>query len=144
MMVQEANVSWGLWKVIPLSQNVNYWAADKTTRPMTLVRAMAAEKCRGEAEKHCGEVVSIVDHTPPPANFLCNSNTSNRVQQNCLDIPTAAAAAAQTSTPAFSTSAPAPISMVKREMTRAGDIFFNGGALPGKRRSAGKIRAQLS
>ncbi len=143
-MAQDANVSWGLRKVIPLSQNVDYWAADGTTRPMTLARAMAAEKRHGEAEKRCGDVVSIVDHTPPSADFLRNSNTSNRVQQNRLEVPTAAAAAARTSAAVLLTSAPAPISMVKRGMKRAGDVFFNGGALPGRRRSAGKVRAQLS
>jgi hypothetical protein len=52
-MVQDANVSQGLWKVILLSHNVNYWAADRTTRLMTLARAMAAEKHCVEAEKHC-------------------------------------------------------------------------------------------
>ncbi len=143
-MVQDANVSWGLRKVIPFLQNVDYRVADGTTRPMNLARAMPAEKHRGEAEKRCGEVVSIVDHTPPPANFLCNSNTSNCVQRNRLDVPTAAAAAAWTSAAVLPTSAPAPISMVKRVMKQAGDVFFNGGALPGKRRSAGKVRARLS
>jgi hypothetical protein len=144
MMVQDANVSWGLWKVIPLLQNVDYWAANGTTRPMTLARAMAAEKHHGKTEKRRGEVVSIVDHTPPPADFLHNSNTSNHVQRNHLDVPTATAAAAQTSAAALPTSALAPISMVKRVMKRAGDVFFNGGALPGKIRAAGKVRAQLS
>jgi hypothetical protein len=92
---------------------------------------MVAEKRCGEAEKCQGEVVSIVDHTPPPANFLRNSNTCNRVQGNRLEVPTAAAAAAWTSAAALPTSAPAPISMVKRVMKRAGGVFFNGGALPG-------------
>ena len=123
MMAQDANLSWWLWKVIPLLQNVNYRAAEKTMRPMTLARAMAAEKRCGEAEKRHGEVVSIVDHTPPPANFLRNSNMSNRVKRNRLDVPTAAAVAARTSAAALQTSAPAPISMVKRVMKRAGDVF---------------------
>jgi hypothetical protein len=80
-MAQGANVSWGLQKVIPLLQNVDYWAADgRMTRSMALARAMAAEKRRGGAEKFRGEVVRIVDHTPPPADFLRNSNTSNCVQ----------------------------------------------------------------
>jgi hypothetical protein len=34
-MVQDANVSRGLRKMIPLSQNVNCWAANGTTRPLT-------------------------------------------------------------------------------------------------------------
>ncbi len=29
-------------------------------------------------------------------------------------------------------------------MKRAGDVFFNGGASPGKIRAAGQVRAQLS
>ncbi len=113
MMAQDANVSRGLWKVILLLRNANYCADDGTMRPMMLARVMAAEKHCGETEKYCGEVVSIVDHTPPPADFLRNSNTSNCVQQNRLDVPTAAAVAALTSTAALPTSVPAPISMVK-------------------------------
>jgi hypothetical protein len=94
MMAQDANVSQGLQKVIPLLQNVNYCANNETTRPMTLARAMAAKKLCGKAEKHRGEVGSIVDNTPPPASFLRNSNTSNHVQRNHSNVPTPAAAAA--------------------------------------------------
>jgi hypothetical protein len=130
MMVQDANIIWGLKKVIPLLQNVNYLAANRTTRPMTLARAMAAEKLCGEAKKRHGEVVSIVENTPPTADSLHSSNTSNRVQQNHLDVPTATAAAAWTSAIAFPTSVLAPISMVKRVMKQAGDVFISGAALP--------------
>ena len=58
-------MSRGLKEVIPLTRTVNYWAANGTTRPMTLARAMAAEKGRGEE-------VSIFNNTPPDANFLSN------------------------------------------------------------------------
>jgi hypothetical protein len=66
LSVADGNVSLGLKKVIPLTRTVNYWAANGTTRPMTLAREMAAEKGRGEE-------VSIFNNTPPDANFLSNS-----------------------------------------------------------------------
>ncbi len=130
--------------MIPLSRNVNYYAANRTRMQMTLARAMAAEKHCGEAETRCGEVGSIVDHTPPCADFLRNSITSNHVQRNHLEVPAAAAVAAQTSATALPTSIPAPISMVKRVMKQAGDVLFNGAASGGKIGAAGKVRAQLS
>jgi hypothetical protein len=138
MMVLDANVSWGLQKMIPLLQTVNYCVVDGTTRPMTLARVVAAKKRRGE-------VVSIVDSTPSAANFLRNSNTSNCVHQNHLIVPPAAAAAAAwTATNALPV-APVPVStMVKGVMKRAGDIAFSRAALPGMKRSPGKVRAQLS
>jgi hypothetical protein len=75
MMAQDANLSWWLWKVIPLLQSVNYCATEGTTRPMTLARAMAAEIHCGEAEKRGGEVGSIVDHTSP---LLISSATATQ------------------------------------------------------------------
>jgi hypothetical protein len=65
-MAQDANVSRGFPKMIPLPQNVNYCAANGMTRPMTLARAMAAKKRGGVAEICRGEMVSIVGNTPPP------------------------------------------------------------------------------
>ena len=62
LLVADGNVSWGLKKVIPLTRTVNYWAANSMTRPMTLARAMAAEKGRGEE-------VSIFNNTPPEQIF---------------------------------------------------------------------------
>ncbi len=80
---------------------------------MTLARAEVAKK-------RCGEVVSIVDNTPPTANFLQNSNTSNHVQRNRMDAPTAAAA------PTSASALPAaPVSMIKRVMKQAGYMFFS-------------------
>ena len=81
-------------------------------RPMTFARAMAAEK-RG------GEVVSVADNTPPAINFHRNSNTSNSPHRNRLVVLTAVVA---TPTPATTP----VISMVKRVMKRAGDMFFSG------------------
>ncbi len=111
-MASDANVGRGLKTVIPLSRTVHYCAVDGMTRPTTFARAMAAKK------RH-GEVVSVADNTPPTLNFLRNSDTSNRMQRNPLVVPTAVAAAP---TPA----ATSPISMMKRVMKRAGDMFFSG------------------
>jgi hypothetical protein len=131
MMVLDANVGRGLKTVIPLSRTVHYRAVGGTTRPMTYARAMAAEK-RG------GEVVSIADNTPPAINFLRNSDTSNRPQRNHLVVPTAVVA---TPTPA---TAPL-ISMAKRVMKWAGDMFFSGPEMtPTKRNCAGRVRTQLA
>ncbi len=130
-MVSDANVGRGLKTVIPLSRTVHYCAVDGMTRPTTFARAMAAKK-------RCGEVVSIADKTPPAIRFLRNSDTSNCVQRNHLVVPTAVAAAP---TPA----AAPPISMVKRVMKRAGDMFFRGPEMtPTKRNCAGRVRTQLS
>jgi hypothetical protein len=130
-MASDANVGRGLKTVIPLSRTMHNCAVDGMTRPMTFARAMAAKKRRGE-------VVSIADNTPPAINFLRNSDTSNRVQRNHLVVPTAVAAAP---TPA----AAPPISMVKRVMKRAGDMFFSGPeTTPTKRNCAGRVRTQLS
>jgi hypothetical protein len=96
MMAPYANISRGLQKVILLLQTVNYCTDNGTMRLMTFTRAMVAEKRRGE-------VLSIVDNTPSAADFLRNRNTSNHVQRNCLDVPTAAAAAAWTSSAALPT-----------------------------------------
>lgn len=42
-----------------------------------------------DAELRLCEVVSIVDYTPLAANFLRNSNKSNRIHWNGLNIPSA-------------------------------------------------------
>ena len=112
MMVSDANVGRGLKTVIPLSRTVHYPAVGGTTRPMTYARAMAAKKCGGE-------VVSIAENTPPAINFLRNSDTSNRPQRNHLVVPTAVVATLTTATAPL-------ISMAKRVMKRAGDMFFSG------------------
>jgi hypothetical protein len=94
---------------------------------MTFARAMAAKK-------RSGEVVSIADNTPPAINFLRNSDTSNRPQRNHLVVPRAVVA---TPTPAI-----APlISIAKRVMKRAGDMFFSGPeTTPTKRNCVGRVR----
>ena len=98
---------------------------------MTFARAMAAKK-------RCGEVGSIADNTPPAINFLHNSNTSNRPQRNHLVVPTAVVA---TPTPA----AALLISMAKRVMKRARDMFFSGPETsPTKRNCTGRVRTQLT
>jgi len=90
------------------------------------------------AKKRSGEVVNIADNTPPAINFLRNSDTSNRLQRNHLVVPTAVVA---TPTPA---TAPL-ISMAKRVMKRAGDMFFSGPeTTPTKRNCAGMVRTQLA
>jgi len=89
-------------------------------------------------KKRGGEVVSIAENTPPIINFLRNSDTSNHPQQNHLFVPTAVVA---TPTPA---TAPL-ISMAKRVMKRAGDMFFSGPeTTPTKRNCAGRVRTQLA
>ena len=130
-MLSDANVGWGLKTVIPLSRTVHYRAVGGTTRPMTYAGEMSAEKCSGE-------VVSIANNTPPAINFIRNSDMSNRQQQNHLVVPVAVVA---TPTPA---TAPL-ISMAKRVMKRAWDMFFSGPeTTPTKRNCAGSVRTQLA
>jgi len=130
-MVSDVNVGRGLKMVIPLSWTVNYCAVGGTARPTTYARAMAVKKCGGE-------VVSIADNTPPALNFLRNSDTSNCPQRNHLVVPKAVVA---TLTPA---TAPL-ISMAKRVMKRAGDMFFSGPkTTPTKWSCMGRVRTQLT
>jgi hypothetical protein len=76
IMAANANVSRGLQKVIPLTGLVKYCTEDGSKRPMTLAKAIAAQKRQRE--------VSVVNHTPPAINFLRNSNSSNRIHCNGL------------------------------------------------------------
>jgi len=100
---------------------------------MTYARAMAAKK-RG-----AGEVVSIADNTPPAMNFLPrNSDTSNHPQWNHLVVPTDVVAT-------LTTAAAPLISMAKRVVKRAGDMFFSGPeTTPTKRNCAVRVRTQLA
>jgi hypothetical protein len=100
---------------------------------MTYARAMAAKK-RG-----AGEVVSIADNTPPAMNFLPrNSDTSNHPQRNHLVVPTDVVAT-------LTTAAAPLISMAKRVVKRAGDMFFSGPeTTPTKRNCAVRVRTQLA
>ncbi len=68
-----------------LSAPLSYCCADGSTKPLTLAQAMAAEKCRGDE-------VSIVNNTPPAADFLGNSNNSNHINHNHLFALAAVAA----------------------------------------------------
>ncbi len=90
-------------------------------------------------------------NTPPPIDFLLNSNTSNRMHRNGLYTTTAVGPTTNTAPPPFVTAPPvavtnpaAPVSMVKRVMKRAGDAFFNGASSPATKIAAGKVCAQLS
>ncbi len=116
-----------------LSAPLQYCCADRTTKPMTLAQAMAAEKrWGGEVEKLQGREV----HTPPIADFLCNSNISNRMNCNPLVAPAAAAAIVSMAS-----------SMRKRVIKRTDDIFFrkgDGAASPATKKAVGKVRASLS
>ena len=80
-MAADANVSRGLRTLVPLSGPVNYRAEDGSKRAMTLAAAKAMEHQRGEVRS-----VSVVSasYTPPPIDFLVNSNTSNRMHRNGL------------------------------------------------------------
>jgi hypothetical protein len=68
IMAANPNVSRGLRKVIPLTGLVKYCAEDWSKRPMTLAKAIAAQKHRGE--------VRVIAHTPPIINFLRKGNSS--------------------------------------------------------------------
>lgn len=98
----------------------------------------ADDLCKSDGcQKRGREVVSIADNTPPAINFLQNSDMSHRPQRNHLVVPTAVVA---TLTPA----AAPPISMVKRVMKQAGDMFFSGPKMTPTKRCAGRVRTQLS
>ena len=97
-----------------------------------------------------GGGMRMSSNTPPPINFLRNSDTSNRMHRNGLyttamgpstttaPLPLVAAPAVAVTNPA------APVSMVKRVMKRAGDTFFSGASSPATKSAAGKVRVQLS
>ena len=117
-MAADANVSRGLCTLLPLSGPVNYRAVDGSKRPMTLAAAKAEMMKRRVS----------ASYTPPPIDFLVNSNTSNRMHRNGL-----------------SAAAPAPaVTMVKRVMKRAGDTFFGGATSPATKVAAGKVRSHLA
>jgi hypothetical protein len=80
-MAADANVSRGLRTLVPLSGPVNHRAEDGSKRAMTLAAAKAMERRRGEVRS-----VSVVSAScsPPPIDFLVNSNTSNRMNRNGL------------------------------------------------------------
>ena len=66
-------------------------------------------------------------YTPPPIDFLVNSNTSNRMNRNGL--PASWSPATATRPPLSFAPAPA-VTMVKRVMKRAGDTFFGKESSP--------------
>jgi hypothetical protein len=141
-MASDAYVSRGLRKSVPLLAKVNYRCSDGSTKPMTLPQARR-EMMRGGAR--------MSSNTPPPIDFLLNSNTSNRMHRNGLYTTTAVGPTTNTAPPPFVTAPPvavtnpaAPVSMVKRVMKRAGDAFFNGASSPATKIAAGKVRMQLS
>ncbi len=112
IMAADANISWGLQKVIPLTRLVKYCTEDGSKRPMTLAKAIAAQKRRGE--------VSVVNHTPPAVNFLHNSNSSNRIHCNGLSAMMGSSATTSLPAPAVAvTNLGASVSMIKRVMKRA-------------------------
>ena len=140
-MAADTNVSRGLRTLVPLSGPVNYRADDGSKRAMTLAAAKAMERQRGEVRS-----VSVVSasYTPPPIDFLVNSNTSNRMHRNGLSAAMMPGSSATAARPPLA-AAPAPdVTMVKRVMKRAGDTFFGGAASPATKAAAGKVRAQLS
>ena len=111
---------------------------------MTLAQAMEEQKRGG------GRVSTTTDHhTPPTIDFLRNSNTSNHMHCNGLSTTamgsSANAAPPLADAPAVAVTNPAaPVSMVKRVMKRAGEIFFSRAASPTTKIAAGKVCAQLS
>jgi hypothetical protein len=138
-MAADADVSRGLRTLVLLSRPVNYHAEDGSKRVMTLPAAKAAMKHQGEVRR-----VSVVSasYTPPPIDFLVNSNTSSCMHCNGLSAAMMPGSSA-TATPLAVAPAPA-VTMVKRVMKRAGDTFFGGAALPATKAAAGKVCAQLS
>ena len=124
-MAADANVSRGLRTLVPLSGPVNYRAEDGSKRAMTLAAAKVMEHQLGEVRS-----VSVVSasYTPPPIDFLVNSNTSNRMHRNGLSAAMMPGSSATATRPPLA-AAPAPdVTMVKRVMKRAGDTFFGGAA----------------
>jgi hypothetical protein len=118
-MAADADVSRGLCTLVLLSRPVNYPAEVGSKWAMTLPAAKAVMKHRGEVRS-----VSVVSasYTPPPIDFLVNSNTSNRIHRNRIS---AAMMPGSSATAAPLAPAPAPaVTMVKRVMKRAGDTFF--------------------
>ncbi len=140
-MAANANVSRGLRTLVPLSGPVNYRAEDGSKRAMTLAAAKAMEHQRGEVRS---VIVVSASYTPPPIDFLVNSNTSNRMHSNGLSAAMMPRSSATAARPPLA-AAPVPdVTMVKRVMKRAGDTFFGRVALPATKAAAGKVCAQLS
>ena len=107
-------------------------------RPMILTQAIAAQK-------HQGEEGSIVNHTPYAINFLCNSNSSNRMHCNGLSAMMGSSVTTSLPAPAAAMTNPAAsVSMIKRVIKRAGDTIFSRAALPVTTKADGKVCAQLS
>ena len=141
-MAANANVSQGLHTLIPLSGRVNYHGEDGLKRAMTLAAVKAMERQQGEVRRSVN-VVSA-SYTPPPINFLVNSNMSNCMYRNGLSAAMMPKSSATAACPPLA-AAPAPdVTMVKRVMKRAEDTFFGGAALPATKTAAGKVHAQLS
>ena len=137
-MAADANVSRGLRDLLPLSGPVNYRAEDGSKRPMTL----AAAKAEMTKSRRAGGITS---YTPPPIDFLVNSNTSNRMHRNGLSASVMMPWSSVTATCPPLAAAPAPaVTMVKRVMKRAGDTFFGGATSPATKVAAGKVRSQLA
>ena len=130
-MAADANVSRGLRTLLPLSGPVNYRAKDGSRRPMTLAAAKAEMTKRPVS----------ASYTPPPIDFLVNSNTSNRMHRNGLSASWSPATA--TCPPLAFAPAPA-VPMIKRVMKRAGDTFFGEESSPATKVAAGKVRSQLA
>ncbi len=141
-MAANANVSRGLRTLVPLSGPVNYRVEDGSKRAMTLAAVKAMERQRGEVRS----VVSVVSasYTPPPIDFIINSNTSNRMHRNGLSAAMMPGSSATAARPPLAASPAPDVTIVKRVMKRAGDNFFCGAALPATKAAAGKVRAQLS
>jgi hypothetical protein len=138
-MAADADISRGLRTLVPLSGPVNYCAEDGSKRAMTIPVAKAAMKRRGEVRS-----VSVVSasYTPPPINFLVDSNTNKCMHCNGLSAAMMLGSSA-TAAPLAADPTPA-VTIVKRVMKRAGDTFFDGAALPVTKAAADKVRAQLS
>ena len=106
-----------------------------------MAAAIAMERQRGEERS-----VSVVSAscTPPPIDFLVNSNTSNRMQRNGLSAAMMPGASSTATRSPFAAAPTPDVAMVKRVMKRAGDTFFGRAASPATKAAAGKVRAQLS